>query len=463
MERDPANTRSKAPPTDRRHGDGSLAPPHPSPQLLSAADTASPEAIARCAATCAGRGDWPAAEALWRRLLELRPEAAVALTGLGIALRETGRFPEALQTFRQAADRHPSMAAAHFNLGTCLLGSDRAREAIGAFRAALAIEPKYPEARFNLSLALLKSGSFKNGALAYETRWQAEWKGKERPFHGPRWNGRPLPPAQSLLLWGEQGIGDEIMFAGLVEAAIRTAAAPVSLECAPRLVPLFARSFPSVRVLARVAPPDPAIEVDMVHCPVGSLPGLLWPEQPLPPRPYLSPDPATVAQLRHQLASLGPGRKIGIAWRGGHPAANRPRFIPPSAWVPLLREPDLVPICVQHAPAPEELARFGADGGRALHLLPGVDPLVDMDAFAALVGALDGIVSVDNSTVHLAGALGVPTAVLLGAESDWRWGEGGVPCPWYCTVDRIRQTTPTDWSHPMQAASAFVRTLAPRP
>lgn len=422
----------------------------------------SPEVLARLAAACADLGDWPTAEEHWRHVLRLRPSTAVAQTGLGIALRASGRSTEAIEVFRQAAADHPELAATHFNLGTCLLSCDHGREAVAAFRAALALEPRYAEARFNLSLALLKSGSFKNGALAYESRWQAEWKGLERPFHGPRWNGRPLPSGAHLLLWGEQGIGDEIMFAGLLETACRSAAAPVQIECAPRLVPLIARSFPVARVFARSMPPDPATGGNTVHCPFGSLPGLLWHERPEPPQPYLRADSVIVGKLRHRLEGLGPGRKIGIAWRGGHPAAARPRFIPPSAWAPLLREPGIVPICVQHAPDPEESAQFAAAAGCALHRFPDVDPLEDMDTFAGLIAALDGVVAVDNSTVHLAGALGTPTAVLLGSESDWRWGENGVPCPWYRGVERIRFTDSVDWSASLQKAAAFVRALDSR-
>jgi len=83
--------------------------------------------------------------------------------------------------------------------------------------------------------------------------------------------------------------------------------------------------------------------------------------------------------------------------------------------------------------------------------------MVDMDAFAALVSALDAVVSVDNSTVHLAGALGTKTAVLLNIDSDWRWGVEGVPCPWYRSVARLRQPAAGDWMAPMQAAVRLIQ------
>jgi hypothetical protein len=421
---------------------------------------ANAETLAHHAASCAALDDWPAAEASWHRLLAVRPGAAVAQTGLAIALREQERWTEALAVFRLAAEAHPALAAAQFNLGTCLLACNEANEAVAALRTALALE-RNGDTRFNLALALLKSGAFKTGALAYEARWQAEWRGKERPFRGRRWTGTPLGGGETLLLWGEQGIGDEIMFAGSVHAAAARAAGPVLLECAPRLEPLFRRSFPSVSVVARATPPDARVVAEFPQCPLGSLPGLLWPDDraPLPSGAYLRADGNRVAALRGELARLGPGRKIGIAWRGGHPAAKRPRFVPPDAWAALFQDRDLVPVCLQHGPDPAELLSLEQAIGRAIPRIADIDPLQNLDSFAALVAGLDAVVSVDNSTVHLAGALGVPAAVLLGFESDWRWGVDGVGCPWYSSVMRLRQKAPRDWHEPIAAALQFVRQL----
>lgn len=413
----------------------------------------SAQTLARLAASCARLGDWPAAESRWRELLSVEPGLAVAQTGLGIALREQGRIAEAIAIFTEASESHPSLAPVHFNLGTCLLRSDRPKDAIAAFRRSLVLDPRSAETRFNLSLALMKAGRFTTGALAYESRWQAQSKGEERPFAGPRWNGRSLPADETLLLWGEQGIGDEIMFAGLVPCAIRAAAGPVAVECASRLVPLYARSFPEVRVFPRTEPPHPSFSDAMPHCPTGSLPGLFWSDQPDAPPPFLRAEPSEVAHMRGMLARLGSGRKIGIVWRGGHPAAGRPRFIPPTAWEPLFRQQHLTLINLQHSPDPAELKELETRAGRPIHRISDIDPLKDMDAFAALVAALDLVVGADNSTIHLAGALGVPTGLLLSDDTDWRWGVDGVPCPWYRSVTRLRQNKPGDWSAPMAAAA----------
>ncbi len=419
------------------------------------------EARARLAETCAQLMDWSAAAEHWRIVAERRPALAVARTGLAVALRELGRTDDALREFRRAAADNPTMPVVHFNLGTCLLADAQPSLAAAAFREAVRLAPEYHVARWNLSLALLKSGVFKTGALAYEARWQAEWKGKERPFDAPRWTGKPLPENAPLLLWGEQGIGDEIMFAGLVPAAVQLAAAPILLECAPRLVPLFARSFPAVTVVARATPPAAVLATPAVQLPTGSLPGLLWPTEktPEPAAAYLQADRSAIAQMRERLARLGHGLKIGIAWRGGHPAAGQPRLIPAAAWTGILSRPEVVPISLQHGTTADELAAVSAHGARPLQQIPEADPLTDIDAFAALVAACDAVVSVDNSTVHLAGALGIPTAVLLARDCDWRWGVDGVPCPWYRSVMRLRQKAPGDWSAPLQAAAELLDTL----
>lgn len=414
------------------------------------------EANARLADACSQLCDWPAAAHLWRRVLKLKPGLAVAGTGLAVALRELGRHAEATAEFARTVRDNPQLAAAHFNAGTDHLANDRPHDAATALRRALELDPQHPGAEWNLALALLKAGQFKTGAQAYEARWQAEWRGKERPFDGPRWDGRPFA-AGVLRLWGEQGIGDEIMFAGLISAAALKAQAPVLIECAPRLVPLFERSFPEMQVVPRENPPQEAmLDEDSPHAPLGSLPALLWPKSRAPeaPAPYLRADPALVAQMRARLSALGSGRKVGIAWRGGHPAAKRPRIVPAEAWRAFGDAGDCVLVCLQHGPVAGEISAIAQAAGHTVHLLEDVDPLRDMDSFAALVVALDAVVSVDNSTVHLAGALGVPTSVLLGRESDWRWGIDGVANPWYRSVMRFRQNATDDWSEPMRAAVA---------
>ncbi|MBK8478952.1 MAG: glycosyltransferase family protein [Opitutaceae bacterium] len=419
-----------------------------------------PEALARLAETCGVLGDHPAAAQHWSSVLVLRPGLAVAYTGLALTLRAIGRLEDATAQFERAVAANPALAETPLH-SRHLPALGRPGQAATVFREALRLDPAHSGARFNLSLALFK-GDFKTGALAYEARWKAEWRGRERPFSGPRWTGRPLPSGQSLLLWGEQGIGDEIMFAGLIPAAIQAAAGPCLVECAPRLVPLFARSFPLAHIVPRADPPSPALPLAAAQAPLGALPGLLWPAgaPPVAPNHYLQADPATKAQLRTRLDLLGAGPKIGIAWRGGHPAAGRPRVIPAPAWAPLFAHPDLVVINLQHGATAEETAALASAGGR-LHTLADIDPLRDMDTFAALVGSLDAIVAVDNSTIHLAAALGRPTAVLLAQDSDWRWGVDGTPCPWYPSLTRLRQSKADDWAAPIQAALDFLAALPP--
>ncbi len=434
-------------------------------EAFAAAATAQPdwpEALARLAETCSLLGDQPAAAQHWSSVLALRPGLAVAHTGLALALRALGRLEEATAQFEKAVAANPALVETHFNLGTQYLALGRPKQAATVFRGALRLDPTHSGARFNIALALLKGGDFKTGALAYEARWKAEWRGRERPFSGPRWTGRPLPSGQTLLLWGEQGIGDEIMFAGLIPAAIQAAAGPCLVECAPRLVPLFTRSFPLAQIVPRADPPSPALPLTSAQAPLGALPGLLWPAgtAPTAPSPFLQADPDTKEQIHSRLRRLGAGPKIGIAWRGGHPAAGRPRVIPASAWAPLFARPDLVVINLQHGATADETAAIASAGGR-LHTLDDIDPLRDMDTFAALVGSLDAIVAVDNSTIHLAAALGRPTAVLLAQDSDWRWGVDGTPCPWYRSLTRLRQSKAGVWTAPIQAALDFLASLPP--
>lgn len=110
------------------------------------------------------------------------------------------------------------------------------------------------------------------------------------------------------------------------------------------------------------------------------------------------------------------------------------------------------------------ITALGASPGsaEATTRLAAADPLFDRDHFAALVSTLDAVVRVDKSTVHLAGALGVPTTVQLAVDSDWRWGVDGVPCTWYRSVVRLRPQAPQDWSASFSAVLSFLAQTAPR-
>ncbi|MEX2016268.1 MAG: hypothetical protein WD873_06480, partial [Candidatus Hydrogenedentales bacterium] len=231
-----------------------------------------------------------------------------------------------------------------------------------------------------------------------------------------------------------------------------------------RLAPLFARSFPQARIHAHARRKDRAPltinEPLDYQAPLGDLPRWLRPDPAsFPDRPrHLVADERRVAQWRERFAELGSERKVGVSWQaGGQPHERRRRSTALAEWLPVFAVPGCQFINLQYGECADEIAAARKKSGIRLHDFEAGDPLVDLDDFAAKIAALDLVISVGNTTVHLAGALGVPVWALLPTVPGWRWLIAGERNPWYASVRAIRQTTTGDWRGVFAAAAARLR------
>jgi tetratricopeptide (TPR) repeat protein len=423
------------------------------------------------------------AAASYERALEQQPDFAVAQYNLGNARQAQGRVEDSLSCFRCAIELNPNLPQAHYNLGNTLHLLDRPTEAEASFRRALELEPRYaqaqynlgcvlqeqgryaeatasiqvalesqpeyPQAHFALALALLQAGDFENGWQEAECRWTSEdhlspW----RPFLQPLWKGEKLA-AGKVLLWGEQGIGDEIQFAGLVNDALRSGN-QIVLDCEPRLLPLFARSFPQVEMVTDLRPEQAEESGLAAHLPTGSLP-LLYRRQEADfatgKSPYLQADAALTAEFRERYSH---GKKrIGVTWFTRNAKSGRKRSIDLTRLAPLFAVPEICWVSLQYGDC-DDLEEQARKAGAPLDIDRSVDQFVDIDRFAAQVAAMDLVISIDNSTVHLAGALGRPVWAMLPFAADWRWMVKRPDSPWYPSLRLFRQQTPGDWESVLQ-------------
>ena len=283
---------------------------------------------------------------------------------------------------------------------------------------------------------------------------------RPRPFEQPAWDGGPLD-GKTLLVWSEQGVGDEIMFASLLPEIIAQAG-QVLIECESRLVPLFARSFPTADVFARTDPPhrrlrDKTIDV---QCAAGDACRWLRRDRDAfeNPRAFLRAETALVRERRAAYQAHGGGAKIGIAWRSRTPLWGTIKSAPLECWAPILRTPGATWINLQYGDCEQEFAKIDKQLGVKIHQDSEVDQFADLDRFAAQVAALDLVVSTSNTAAHMAGALGVPTLLLLPSVPDWRWQVEGDAALWYPDMKIFRQKTRGDWSAPIAAAAAEIAT-----
>jgi len=381
--------------------------------------------------------------ACYEKALAIRPDYAEVYYNLGNTRRDQGKPEEAIAFYRQALAIKPNYAEAHYNFGHVLQDQGEVDEALVKYETALAIRPDYAQAAFGHALMQLLQGNFSNGWQNFEWRWETmDHDTPRRDYSQPNWAGEELRSG-SLLLWGEQGVGDEVMFAGLIPDAIR-AANHCILDCHSRLKSLFARSFPGVDVISTSPGFQPGPDV-VSQLPTGSLPGLFRKTSSAfaaTTSPYLIADPKERDRLR---AGYSDGRRlVGLAWYTKNVKTGRSRSIDLPLFDPLFKLPDIRWVSLQYGDH-GELARQAVEANAPILVDSTVDQLEDIDLFAAQIAAMDLVITIDNSTAHLAGALGVPVWVLLPFAPDWRWLLDREDSPWYPTMRLFRQPKLGDW------------------
>ncbi len=411
-------------------------------------------------------GRWEEAVAHLRHATVLDPQCGEAHVNLAALLEKMDHLDEALQIGRRAIELRPKSAAAYFNLAAVLRSRGELAEAIAAFSKSIDLDNNFAVAIADRGCCRLLQGDYAVGWADYEHRLQSG-KVEVNAYPQPRWNGEPLGDG-TLLVHGEQGIGDEILFASCLPELVMKVA-KVALVCDPRLARLMARSFPAITVVGHARQPGgaaPQLPFPIAaQIPAGSLSKYLRPSAASFPdrKRFLIADPAQRRTWRYRFASLGTGLKVGISWRGGGTwEERRRRTTTLDQWREILSIAGVQFINLQYGDCAAELDATGRQFGVTIHRFTEVDPLGELDALAAQIAALDLVISIGNANVHLAGALGVPTWCLLPMVPQWRWGLRGDTTPWYPSVQLIRQRQLGNWAGPIgEAARRLCELIAP--
>lgn len=384
----------------------------------------------------------------YRRSVAINPQYHSGWYNLGNALRESEHYTEAEQCYRKTVEIDSGHRKARLNLGITLRQLGQLTESLACWDELLRSSPQDPQTHLQRALTLLSHGEFATGWQEYEWRWQAETR--PRSFPEPTWSGETLTN-QAILIHAEQGVGDEIMFASCIPDLIAQAGCCL-IECDQRLVPLFSRSFPEAKVYGKPITRTPENEeTDLrfdCQIPMGSLPRFVrrstesFPQR----KQYLVPDPEKVREWRERFDELGESLNVGVSWRGGKkPEVQRSRSTGLEQWQPVLNIPGVRFINLQYGDCREELTACKYNTGTIIHDWDDIDTFHDLDTFAAQIAALDLVISVDNSTVHLAGALGVATWTLLPFAADFRWMTATEKSLWYPGMRLFRQPEERDW------------------
>ncbi len=381
--------------------------------------------------------------------LALQPNFAAAHNSRGAALTQLGRCNEAIQEHDAALALNPGLLEAYNNRANALVKLGRHDDAYSDYEHALRIKPEHPFANMNQALISLLKGDFEEGWQKYEWRWKVAETA--RPLHGldlSLWSSKADIRDKDLLLVAEQGVGDEIMFAGLIGDVMQDARS-ITLECEHRLVGLFQRSFPAVNVIKKR---DPPLELQPLKrdktIATGSLARLYrghrqdFPEH----RGYLKADAEIIASWKRRLTRLGDRPKIGISWRGGTALTNlERRSISIEQLAPILDVDGISLVSVQYGKVEQEIARHNASCKNQISHF--ADSQTDFDQLAGLIECLDLVISVQTAVVHLCGALGKACWCMVPVVPEWRYGLTGDRMPWYPSVRLFRQASPNDWSN----------------
>lgn len=403
--------------------------------------------------------------------LQLNPDYLPAMNNLGEVYQELGENELQLKNCMHSVSKYPSSAIAFNNLGSVLVEMGMFNDAKHAFETSLRLDPTSFLARFNLAkvfshlgniqlavqhleylkadnfakdqrqsdlldlqlgIGYLTCGNAKDGWDLYEKGFSSAIPASlartpQRKFSVPVWAGQNLSPGKRLMIWREQGVGDEIRFATLIPLLPQSVRNNLILECDSRLVNLFSRSMPEVRVRRE----SETTKDFNYHLPIGSLPRLLMSSadvlRDVPP--LLKPDPVDVAEFAGRVAEFKDKKLIGICWRSHKLSATRnTKYTALKDWRGILSIPGAVFVNLQYGDCEEEIQQVEKELGIRMRRWVDLDLMNDFCGVAALIKNLDLVVSISSAVVPLAGAVGTQTIsmtrqnwVLLGQKTHYPW------------------------------------------
>lgn len=446
------------------------------------------------------------AERLFRIFCDLRPDQAMGWNNLAGVMRDTARFENAIEICRSAIMRMPEQPLLWNTLGTILVEQSDFAQATVFYREALRLDPGFTRAWHNLgyglhhtgpldealdayehalkltteprdriettharALCLIAMGRLEEGFAAYEIRHDHQHRASTLyGIDAPLWKGEPLA-GRDVLVIGEQGLGDEVMFANTLHdiAAAIGPAGKLKIAVDGRLIPLVQRALPDAQVGNYFNATHNAKDVRVVPwagkpdyvMPLGSaLAHMRRTLADFPGEAFLTPDPARVAAFRDALAAR-PGLKVGICWRSMLINAQRQKYFSAiDAWKDVLAVPGVSFVNLQYGDAAAEIARAKALFGADIAVMDGLDLKNDLDGAAALSAACDLVISAPTAAAALAGAVGTEVWFLTAGPV---WPQLGTDhYPWYRASQVFCPAAFGDWAEVMPRLTAALAARA---
>lgn len=433
------------------------------------------------ARTHAKFNEWPQAIACLRSAFAAKPATAADEAELGHYYNNNDQLEDAQECFSRGLELDPNNVDLWNDIGSVQIALGDFRNAQRSFDVALSLKPDAIDPLRNMALirefqgqtaevlelydrlaeacahdaaSIQQRGVMRLGygqLVAGWTDYRARFSNPaHKGWHGgipkPRWDGVEPLRDKGVLVWSDQGLGDQILVASVLPDVI-AAARNVVLAVEPRLIPLMQRSFPNVRVVPLMDVPFGKVDLKDVdvQASISEIGPVFRPEFDAFPKHngYLIADPAKVAALKARYAALpGQGPIVGVSWFSASTLASENKSVPLEQWGAILQTSGVQFVSLQYGPAAQDAANFDN-----IFIDPTIDAVADVDGFAAQVAAMDLVITSSNTTVHMAGALNVPTLCLtpLVVGRPWYWFVGREVSPWYPSVKLIWQSRPRTW------------------
>jgi tetratricopeptide (TPR) repeat protein len=392
---------------------------------------------------------------LLHHIVAEQPNNSQAWCNLGVCYRKENFYEKAESAWKVALAIEGDSSEVCGNMAGLHADTGRPEQAIHWCDRALAKDPTSIQALWQKAMAKLTLREWAEGWDLYEARRKQDTWDARKTIEAPDWVGEQV---DSLYLHGEQGVGDEVMFLALVGKAVKHARLTV-LEVNPKVAELAHLTCPSVHVITEEKlAGEHFAGAFRAKLPIGSLARLYWRNSPPDGLPYLKPDPGRVAEYRRRLAALGPHPWIGLAWFGGLKQTRvEERTIPLEEFAGIMK--DFTCVSVQYdntVPVLDEvrkqcgLPKFddGSVGGN----------LADQ---AALMAALDVVVTVMQTAVHVAGGVGARCLALIPPQPTYQFGRDGDTLPFYQSVRLIRRSPAEEWAAVIARAHRAIETETP--
>jgi tetratricopeptide (TPR) repeat protein len=357
------------------------------------------------------RHNFPSAYQYFRRATQETPSSAPVWTNLGLAAHELKRNEEAIKCYMHSASLNNEYVKAYVNAAAVFIEESRWDEADKCCQLAFEIDPDNSLAKKNMAHVYLAKHDWLNGWKCWDLTLGSKYRKEWQYGNEPRWDGSK---DKAVVIYGEQGLGDEINYASVIPDAIKDCK-KVIIDCDPRLEKLYRRSFPQAEVHGTRRDEQPAwLETARIdaRCAVSTLPMFYRnSEESFPGTPYLKADPELVSMFK----GMWEGKKaIGICTHGGSKMTGEAwRTLKDTDFVPLFQKyPDAVFVSLDYK---------GTLNNPRIKELPWVRESSEYDLTAALIASLDAVVGINTTAMHCANALGVPAHILVSEWHQWRY------------------------------------------